>query len=316
MNSIQYSDPVGVNVILKLLKVGEAVALPTETVYGLAAPISNEAALRRIFEIKRRPAGNPVIVHIGTFEQIKNVAQIPKDLEATVEKLTNAFWPGPLTLVLPAHPSVSSIITAGLNTVAVRMPNHPIFLQILQELGEPLAAPSANPSGAPSPTRWEHVVADYKGTVPVVDGGECVVGIESTVIRPLAGEILLLRQGSITVAEIEAVTGLRVVIPERNEELGRSPGTSFKHYSPKTRVKLVFSESELKGALGGVGGCVVLSSAQLELGVPTFVLTQQSLYDALRNADNLELSEILVHCTDDIMENPALMDRLRRAAQG
>lgn len=315
MNFTQFKNPVSVIVILKMLKVGAPVAVPTETVYGLAAPISNETALRRIFEIKGRPADNPIIVHIGEMGQLTEVASIPDLLLATVEKLTTAFWPGPLTLVLPANRSVSSIVTAGLDTVAVRMPNHPVFLQILRELGEPLAAPSANPSGAPSPTRWEHVEADYQGTVAVVDGGECTVGIESTVILPTVNEIIVLRQGSISEQELREATNLPVRVGGSELEQGASPGTRHRHYAPRTPVRLVYSENELTDILKLHDNCAVLSSSTSVLHTIQLHLTQQSLYDVLRKADNLEVTEILVHCTDDVMGNTALMDRIRRASE-
>jgi tRNA threonylcarbamoyl adenosine modification protein (Sua5/YciO/YrdC/YwlC family) len=188
----------------ELIQAGQVVALPTETVYGLAADASNILAVEKIFELKQRPADNPLIVHLADAEQISTFSDFHSD---ELSRLIERFWPGPLTLILPKKSNVLDIITAGLDTVALRMPNHPSTLSVIR-LSGPLAAPSANRSGRPSPTRPEHVIDDFGSDLPVVDGGSCTIGLESTVLDISGEDPAILRPGKITAEEISTYESL------------------------------------------------------------------------------------------------------------
>jgi L-threonylcarbamoyladenylate synthase len=228
--------------VAEILKNGGIAAIPTETVYGLAANAYNGEAVSKVFEAKGRPTDNPMIVHISKLEEIYPLVT---DFPESARKLAEAFWPGPLTMILPKSDLVPRQVAPRLETVAVRMPSHPIARRIIELAGVPLAAPSANSSGSPSPTTAQHVLHDLDGKIDaIVDGGECDVGIESTVIT-LATEVpRLLRPGGITVEQLESVLGKVDVDPAVISELEdgvapASPGMKYKHYSPKAQVYIV-----------------------------------------------------------------------------
>jgi L-threonylcarbamoyladenylate synthase len=297
---------------VQLLATGQVVALPTETVYGLAARALDPDSVRRIFDVKGRPADNPVIVHVRSIEDARELAEVPP----LAERLAAAYWPGPLTMVLPARPIVPDVVTAGRDTVAVRAPNHPVFQSILERLGEPLAAPSANPSGTPSPTCAEHVLSDYHGAVPVVDGGACTIGVESTVVQPLHDCVVLLRPGSVSREDLAAVVDVPIVMPSA-AQVGASPGTRYRHYAPRACVRVFERESDVRTACGRASGrnsCVVLSRLPIEGVRDVRFMSRATLYDELRRADHLGVDEILVHCDGDVRADEAWMDRLLRAA--
>lgn len=224
-----------------ILKQGGTVAFPTETVYGLGADALNPAAVRRIFEAKGRPADNPLIVHIASMDSLDRIAT---DIPPIAFELMDAFWPGPLTLVLKRKSAVPDITTGGLDTVAVRMPDNPVALALIKKAGTPLAAPSANTSGRPSPTTAGHVISDLSGRIDaVIDGGAVEVGVESTVLDVTSDVPIILRPGGVGVEEIKKHVG-KVLIgyTDRTVEEGevvRSPGMKYTHYSPKTKVVLV-----------------------------------------------------------------------------
>ncbi len=210
--------PIGTNIqtAAELLRKGEVVAIPTETVYGLAANAYNEAAVLKIFQAKQRPAFDPLIVHVHSLEQVKEVVSFSeltrKDMRKEAEALMVKFWPGPLTLVLPKSDRVPDLVTSGLDTVAVRMPAHPMALELLRSLDFPLAAPSANPFGYVSPTTAQHVADQLGDKIPyILDGGPCTVGVESSIIgwESEADQWVLYRPGGTPVAEIEAVMAER-----------------------------------------------------------------------------------------------------------
>ncbi len=235
-------DEAEISEVADILKNGGLVAIPTETVYGLAANAYNGEAVSKVFEAKGRPTDNPMIVHISSVEEIYPLVT---DFPEKAKALAEAFWPGPLTMILPKSDLVPREVAPRLETVAVRMPSHPIARKIIESAGVPLAAPSANSSGSPSPTTAQHVLHDLDGKIDaVVDGGECDVGIESTVIT-LATEVpRLLRPGGITVAQLESVLGHVDVDPAVISELEdgvapASPGMKYKHYSPKAEVYIV-----------------------------------------------------------------------------
>lgn len=290
---------------VELLKAGEIVAFPTETVYGLGALLFDEKAVLKVFQAKKRPQNNPLIAHIATLEQLKELAvDIPPDFYLLAE----AFWPGPLTLILKRHPQVPACVSAGLDTIAVRMPSHPIARELLLKVGAPLVAPSANLSGKPSSTSLEHVREDFAKSVAVLNGGECPIGIESTVLCLVCGkEPLLLRPGSITKEEIEAVLKKEVRLfskkPGVNETLP-SPGLAHRHYAPLAQVKLFMDWQSL---------VTYAASSKLKkmlLELPK----EETLYSLLRRADREGCEEILVFCDETVVKNLALMDRLHRAA--
>ena len=224
-----------------LLKRGELVAIPTETVYGLAADALNGAAVANIFKAKGRPADNPLIVHIAHREQLEPlVAHVPP----TAEALADAFWPGPLTIIFKKAPCIPTEVSAGLETVAVRMPSHPVARRII-ELSVPLAAPSANRSGIPSPTEADRVAEDMDGRIAaVMDGGACEVGVESTVVDVTGERVRVLRPGAVTVEMLSQIAGGVEIDDAVTHELKTgatvsSPGMKYKHYAPNARVVLV-----------------------------------------------------------------------------
>lgn len=227
-------------VVEKLIS-GEVVAFPTETVYGLGAIATNEQAVAKIFEAKGRPSDNPLIVHIGETDQIlKYVTSIPQKAKACI----NTFWPGPLTLILNAKPNTfAANVTAGLSTVGLRMPDHPVALELLQLLGQPVAAPSANRSGKPSPTTALHVAKDLNGRIPLIlDGGATGIGLESTVVDFTVDPPVILRPGGVTANMLKAVIG-QVIEPNLlkvdDATVPRAPGMKYAHYAPDAPVYLI-----------------------------------------------------------------------------
>jgi L-threonylcarbamoyladenylate synthase len=218
-----------------LIKSGGITAFPTETVYGIGANALDAAAVAKIFAIKGRPPQNPLIVHVGGREQLHDIAS---EIPAGAQPLIDRFWPGPLTLIFRKKEHVPDIVTAGLDTVAVRMPDHPIALELIRQAGVPLAAPSANPSGMPSSTHHSHVRAYFGSELFVIEGGDCPIGVESTVLYLQSDPPRILRQGGLAQEEIEKVLGKKTEI-STGSTIALSPGMLFKHYSPKAEVILV-----------------------------------------------------------------------------
>ncbi len=238
-------DAEGITAAGEILKRGGLVALPTETVYGLAANALDEVAVREIFQVKGRPQDNPLIVHISSLAMWEPLVRaIPE----RAMRLANAFWPGPLTIILPKSERIPDTTTAGMDSVAVRMPSHEGARAVIAAAGVPLAAPSANLSGSPSPTTAQHCVDDLWGRIPLIlDGGECPVGIESTVVSLVAAPTLL-RPGGISPQQLEAALGESIAIshavsePLSPGERPTSPGMKYRHYAPKARMVLVESD--------------------------------------------------------------------------
>ena len=298
------------------LKNGEVVAIPTETVYGLAADATNDAALRQIYAIKQRPADNPLIVHIADTSQVSDWAA---EFSPLAKKLTNAFWPGPFTLVLPAKPHVSLIVRGGQPTVALRVPAHPLALQLLKQSGLALAAPSANKFTQLSPTTAAHVSAGLGEDLPVLDGGACVVGIESTIVAVQDSSWQLLRLGMISEATIEAIAGMPAT---KTKQAIKAPGQHQLHYSPRTPIQLFTRRADLVAYVNARNdGC----STALLLGagaVPNCVYFElsnnandvaQKLYDTLHKMDALNAEKILIETPPNAPEWLAILDRLTRA---
>ena len=302
-----------------LLAQGHLVALPTETVYGLAADARSPDAVARIFEAKGRPADNPLIVHVDSVGMARDcVAAWP----SAAEKMAEQFWPGPLSLVLPKAVTIPDIVTAGGATVAVRCPAHPVMRGVLAKCGFPLAAPSANRSSRVSPTRAEHVVDQLGGRIPLVlDGGACDIGIESTVLDLTGDTPILLRPGSISLGQLQAVIGPVAVakLPGGGEGL-KSPGQLPRHYTP--RAKLVVC-GDLAAALGQADEATHVIAREpapatwpselwhrLPDAAPDFA---RGFYDTLHRCDRLGAETILVQALPDGDEWAALRDRLNRA---
>jgi len=234
----------------ELLKTGGTVAFPTETVYGLGANALDPAAVAKIFEAKQRPGWDPLIVHVADAAMLDRVAAVPEELREQVEGLAAAFWPGPLTILLPRTAEVPDAVTAGRPLVGVRMPAHPVAAELLRRAGVPVAAPSANRFGRPSPTTAAHVLADLDGRIDaVLDGGQTTVGVESTVFDLAARAIY--RPGAVSAAMLAKVIGeeIEVATPERTAgaapESLPSPGMGIRHYAPSARIVLVQDQKEL-----------------------------------------------------------------------
>jgi len=220
----------------ELLKKGEVVALPTETVYGLAADAMNPEAVKKIFKAKGRPQDNPLIVHIADKSQLKQLTAVK--IPATAKKLIEKFWPGPLTIIFSKNSNVPAETSAGLQTIAVRMPAHPLILAVIERSGLALAAPSANTSGFPSPTRAEHVYNDLNGEIPLIlDGGSCHFGVESTVLDIRGDQLRVLRPGGISRGKISRFLGEEVILAaDLKEERVLSPGMKYRHYAPQKKL--------------------------------------------------------------------------------
>ena len=232
----------------ELIRKGELVCFPTETVYGLGANAMDPVAVAKIFEVKNRPGNNPLIAHICDPSMLPMVTE---SLSSEVQELTALFWPGPFTIVLPRKETVPAVVSAGLNTVAVRCPDHPVALELIRQAGVPIVAPSANRSGRPSPTCAHHCMDDLEGLIPaIIDGGSCAIGLESTVVAPLGGRKLkLLRPGGITVDMMEAVgfeveADPAILAPVKEGQAVSSPGMLHRHYAPKAPMTVVTGEPE------------------------------------------------------------------------
>lgn len=226
-----------------ILADGELVAIPTETVYGLAANAFDEAACRKIFTLKGRPLLDPLIVHAHDWSQLEYLAEV----NTTAMRLAEKFWPGPLTLVLKKKSSVSDLVTAGLSTVAIRMPRHPIARQLLQQLPFPVAAPSANPFGYVSPTQANHVLESFGNRSPVIlNGGNSEIGVESTILDISdPGRITLLRPGAISLDELRTVAGYIHLKTSHADSAPKAPGMLARHYSPNTKIVLFYQERDI-----------------------------------------------------------------------
>lgn len=315
----------------EILKNGGVVGIPTETVYGLAANALDENAVAKIFRAKGRPSDNPLIVHIADFDDIYKLASdVPK--EAVL--LANKFWPGPLTIILKSLDIVPKSVSAGLGTVAIRMPSHEVARQIIRSAGVPLAAPSANLSGTPSPTTAQHVMDDLNGRIDaVVDGGACSVGLESTVITLCDFPPKILRPGKITPAELACVLGEIEIDNSVFDKLDdnatpSSPGMKYKHYSPKANVIII--RGELKNfidfvSLNKKSGVMALcfDGEENNMPVPSLCFGQKSnaqeqahnLFNALREIDSLGASTVYVRSPKSDGIGLAVFNRLLRAAE-
>ncbi|OAN76544.1 threonylcarbamoyl-AMP synthase [Jannaschia sp. EhC01] len=305
-----HDDVAGIARAAEVLRDGGLLAMPTETVYGLAADAMNGPAVARIFEAKGRPTFNPLIVHVLSLEAASELVKV----DTTAQALAAAFWPGPVTLVLPSRGRVADLVSGGLDTLAVRVPAHPLARAVLETFGGPVAAPSANPSGQISPTLAQHVVDGLGDAVDaVLDGGACGVGLESTILAPGADGVRLLREGGVSREAVEDVVGpvLTELTPGRVE----APGQMEKHYAPRTKVVLggAAAPGDVMIGFGTTAGDFSLS----ERG--DLVEAAARLFATLHAADALAVARgaqvIRVADVPEVGLGRAINDRLRRAAR-
>jgi L-threonylcarbamoyladenylate synthase len=316
------ATPIELATAVQALRDGELVAFPTETVYGLGAHAGYPAALRRVFELKGRPTTHPLIVHI---DSVRYLTRWARDVPEAAQRLAERFWPGPLTLVLPRAENVHRLVTGGQDTVAVRVPAHPMAQQLLTAFGGGIAAPSANRYGRLSPTRAEHVREEFGAEVRVVlDGGDCKLGLESTIVSCLDGKVQLLRPGAVTLSQLERVVG--EVVTETTAQAPRVPGSGGAHYAPATPLSVVPSDEleELVASLTDSGLRVGVLAQHPPMG--TYRLTTwinggqrpenyaHDLYAHLRTLDKAGCARILVQEVPADERWDAAYDRPHRAA--
>jgi L-threonylcarbamoyladenylate synthase len=304
----------------EILQRGELVAIPTETVYGLAASAFNADAVLKIFEVKNRPSFDPLIVHVSGLEQAKDiVTHIPEK----AIKLSSTFWPGPLTLLIEKKSIIPDIVTSGLDTVAVRVPNHPMTLELLKSLPFPLAAPSANPFGYVSPTTVKHVNDQLGNCIPyILDGGNCHVGIESTILGFKNDEVEIFRLGGISVEEIEAVIG-EVSVRKYSSSRPIAPGSLESHYAPRKKVVLQdIASLEASGDLKRVGMIRFKETVSIAPVKNQLILSEsgdlkeaaKKLFSTLRAMDEKNVKYVVAELVPEEGLGRAINDRLRRAA--
>jgi L-threonylcarbamoyladenylate synthase len=310
------------NLVIETLKKDDVVAIPTETVYGLAGNAFKDSSVEKIFQLKERPAFNPLIVHIAKPELLDQVAT---SIPPNAQLLADAFWPGPLTLVLDKKDQILDRVTAGKSTVAVRVPNHPLTLKLLQELEFPLAAPSANPFGSISPTSAAHVNAYFNERLSLIlDGGPCRNGLESTIIGFEDNRPLLYRHGALAINDIEKVVG-KVEVNTKNDQSPKAPGMLSRHYAPKTSTILSKNPVEALETFSNkkIG---LLSLQKIELSnieIYQEILSTdgnlkeaaKNLYAALHRLDQMNLDLIIVPYFPDTGLGKTINDRLQRAIQ-
>lgn len=328
LNTVGESYENSISRAAELLKSGGIVAIPTETVYGLAASALNGKAIEKVFLAKGRPQDNPLIVHISDMGMLRDIVNdIPKSALKCAEK----FWPGPLTMVLDSNGTVAPEVSAGLSTVAVRMPSHKVALDIIEKSGLPLAAPSANISGSPSPTSAYHVKADLYGKIDaIVYADECSVGVESTVVSFCTNPPRLLRPGAVTVEQLKTiipdiqVDKAVLAEPEKDEKVA-SPGMKYKHYAPKTEAYLVEGESDefiefVNSKQDGLAICFEEEAEMIK--APKLIygkkLNESSLahevFSVLRKIDDLGQTKAYIHAPSKTGVGLAVYNRLIRAA--
>lgn len=325
------ADENSLDLAAKYFSAGEVVAVPTETVYGLAGNAYNGETIKKIFEAKGRPQDNPLIVHISDMEMLKEVAS---EIPGTAYKLADAFWPGPLTMIMKKSEKVSPVTTAGLDSVGIRMPSDPFAHALIVKTGIPFAAPSANVSGRPSPTDAKTVFEDMNGKIPlVVDGGECFAGVESTVVSLLNETPIILRPGYVTKEDMEEVLGTEVKIAAavtENIKAGEkvlSPGMKYKHYAPNAEVIILDGDiNKFAGYVNKHKGsgvyAMVFDGEESLLNVPCVTYGKfgdgksqaHELFSSLRKLDELNARTVYARCPGKSGVSLAVYNRLIRSA--
>lgn len=317
----------------EIIKDGGLVSFPTETVYGLGANALSDDAVRKIFEAKGRPGDNPLIVHISDISELSSIAE---DVPEAAIKLFEAFSPGPLTIVLKKKNCLPESVTAGLPTVAVRIPSHPIARALIKAAGVPIAAPSSNLSGRPSPTTAEHVIADMSGRVDaIIDGGACSVGVESTVVEIVDGGVNILRPGGITKSDIEKVldnvtVDRHVTTEVKSGEVPKSPGMKYKHYAPDADVTVISGDKDkaaakirelIKENAGRAVGVMCYDGYAFDCETVLYmgednVKYAERLFGALRQFDALGVKAVFAQFAEDDDYGLAVKNRLFKSAGG
>jgi L-threonylcarbamoyladenylate synthase len=298
----------------EVVRNGGLAAFPTETVYGLGANIFDEGAVSKIFVAKGRPADNPLIAHVGERSQIEELAA---EIPATADLLIDAFFPGPLTLVLPKSDRISKIASAGLTTIGIRMPAHDLARDFLHECGTPVVAPSANRSGRPSPTTWQAVAEDLDGLIDCILQGEATqIGLESTVVDCSSAVPALLRRGAVSIDDLRRV--VPEIVGERTtaEQARRSPGTRYRHYSPRARVRVVTADeivTDAAAAFIGMSGGGDWAYSRFCDSIEQYA---REVFEFFREADRRGIETIYCQAVPEMGIGAALMDRLRRASAG
>lgn len=314
----------------EILKNGGLVAIPTETVYGLGASALNEAALKKIFEVKGRPADNPLIIHVSSSDELEKWC---RNIPAAAYRLAEVFWPGPLTLLLEKKPVIPSLVTAGLNTVAVRCPRHPLTLELIKQSGVPIAAPSANISGKPSPTTAGHVMSDIGGKIEaVLDGGPCSVGLESTIVDMTVKPPRILRPGGITKEQLKEILG-EVEIDGgliNPDERPKAPGMKYRHYAPQAEVIIVSGDKQriydYVNDRPDEGAAVLCFDGEEHYFKNKLCLSYggedrpsvlaENLFACLRELDREDIKTIYARCPSEDGVGFAVVNRLKKAAGG
>jgi L-threonylcarbamoyladenylate synthase len=314
------SDNQAVHRAAEIIQKGGIVAFPTETVYGLGADAFNPLAVARIFEVKRRPSFDPLIVHVANPADVKKLV---KEIPSNAKKLIERFWPGPLTVVLLKEEDIPDIVTAGLPTLAIRMPSHPMALSLIRESNTPIAAPSANLFGYLSPTTAEHVREQLGDQVDLIlDGGPCSVGVESTIVSFLEERPKLLRPGGVSLEEIESIIG-KVEVHPIGEERPQAPGMLPKHYAPRTPIVLDWDKKNLNLLEDKNIGFLAFKEPKNYLKIRSIEILSKkgdireaaaNLFAAIRRLDALDLDLILAEPIPEVGLGRAIMDRLRRAS--
>ncbi len=313
----------------RLINNGEVVGIPTETVYGLAADATNEDAVRKIFAAKNRPCDNPLIVHISNLGMMDDIASYVPEL---VTPLAEKFWPGPLTMIMPKSDKIPSVTSGGLDTVGIRFPSHKVALDLIERSGKPLAAPSANLSGSPSPTNAQRVFEDINGRIPaIINCGECEVGVESTVISFVdAGSIRILRAGKVAYADLLTVTDKVTIDSGVLAQLDpnaivQSPGMKYKHYSPKANVIILDGSNDAYRSYVLANSdcdtyCLLFDESEAIEGIKYLTYGQTSieqahmLFERLREFDEIGAKTVYARCPEKDGVGLAVYNRILRSA--
>jgi L-threonylcarbamoyladenylate synthase len=314
----------------EIIKSGGLVALPTETVYGLGADALNEKALSSIFEVKGRPADNPLIIHVSSASELDKWCNA---IPPAAYGLAEVFWPGPLTMLLEKKPVIPSLVTAGLSTVAVRCPRHPLALELIRRSGVPIAAPSANPSGKPSPTTAEHVLGDIGGRIEaVLDGGPCTVGLESTIIDLTVSPPRILRPGGISKEQLVEALGVVEVDGGliNQDEKPKSPGMKYRHYAPQAELIILSGDRQrifdYINAAPNEGSAVLCYDGDQHYITDKLCVSYgsentpstlaENLFASLRKLDRADIKMIYARCPSEEGLGFAVANRLKKAAGG
>jgi L-threonylcarbamoyladenylate synthase len=297
----------------------DLVALPTETVYGLAGDALESEAVAKIFEAKERPYFDPLIIHVENKKWLARLTRAPERVDSILATLVERFWPGPLTILFPKSDLVPHLLTAGLQQVAIRIPRHPVFLEVLRAFGKPLAAPSANRFGRVSPTRAEHVFEELGSRIPLIlDGGPTTIGLESTIVRVHPGEIEILRQGPVSEEDLSEIAPIRILTGSEKIE---APGQTASHYAPEKPVHFLRSDrigpdsqNDAFICWGPIRHCESFSVVRSLSETRDLRVAAQRLFTLLREVDRSDIRQIFIEPVPEIGLGKAIMDRMRRAA--